>query len=75
MGPMAEDRTVNATMDLCLRIGEMLLSSGAGAAASGQSLVADLEQALRGEPVQMECGSDARDPEGVRRLVAADGST
>ena len=32
MGPMAEDRTVNATMDLCLRIGEMLLSSGAGAA-------------------------------------------
>ena len=29
---MAEDRTVNATMDLCLRIGEMLLSSGAGAA-------------------------------------------
>ena len=29
---MADERTVNATMDLCLRIGEMLLSSGAGAA-------------------------------------------
>jgi uncharacterized membrane protein YjjP (DUF1212 family) len=29
---MADERTINATMDLCLRIGEMLLSSGAGAA-------------------------------------------
>ena len=29
---MQEARTINLTMDLCLRIGEMLLSSGAGAA-------------------------------------------
>lgn len=32
MAPMQEARTINLTMDLCLRIGEMLLSSGAGAA-------------------------------------------
>lgn len=29
---MPETRTINLTMDLCLRVGEMLLSSGAGAA-------------------------------------------
>jgi uncharacterized membrane protein YjjP (DUF1212 family) len=32
MDPMQEAREINLTMDLCLRIGEMLLSSGAGAA-------------------------------------------
>jgi uncharacterized membrane protein YjjP (DUF1212 family) len=32
MTVMPETRTVNLTMDLCLRVGELLLSSGAGAA-------------------------------------------
>lgn len=32
MNLMPEPRTLNLTMDLCLRIGELLLSSGAGAA-------------------------------------------
>ena len=32
MAPMSEARELNLTIDLCLRIGEMLLSSGAGAA-------------------------------------------
>lgn len=32
MGLMLESRTVNLTLDFCLRVGEVLLSSGAGAA-------------------------------------------
>ena len=32
MAAMSEARELNLTLDLCLRVGELLLSSGAGAA-------------------------------------------
>ena len=45
MAAMLEARALNLTLDFCLRVGEMLLSSGAGAAdvtATMQSLACAL---------------------------------